>query len=68
MSRRVVKNIRAVKRFDDFLRHAAKERLIKGTDKKYRFDSEMTDMMMNCPSFMKVAKELTEYPKKEDLK
>jgi len=28
----------------------------------------MTDMMMNCPSFMKVAKELTEYPKKEDLK
>ena len=68
MSSRKSIGIRAAKRFDEFLKRAALERIKAGADKKFRNDPELTDMMLNCPSFRKVAEELTRLPKREDQK
>lgn len=59
------KIIRASHKWDEFLETAARERVLNGVDKKFRSDVELSEMVMNCPSFKEVAKELTKYPRKD---
>ena len=68
MAKTKSKIIRASERFDEFLIRAANQRVKNNVDKRGRHHPELTDMMLNCPSFMKVAEELTRLPKKEDIR
>lgn len=60
----ILKVDRELKKILDDARH---ERVIRGLDKDKQSYPRVTKMMMNCPSFNTVVKELKTLPKKEDL-
>lgn len=55
--------------FEKVLRDIARERLIKDldSDKKFRSPREITGMMLNCPAFPDIKKQLITMKRKEDL-
>ncbi len=61
------RTFRIHERFMQRLRKAKAIRVVNGVDKKFRNDKELTGMMLNCPSFPSVEKELGTIPKKEDI-
>ena len=60
--------IKVSPKFNQFLKEIKPLRIKNGIDKKYRSDRELTEMLMNTPSFSKVKLELFTLPKKEDIK
>lgn len=60
--------MRADKKFKKELNDMKISRIKNGVDKEFRSDREMTELMLKAPSFKDVKKELSTFPRKEDLK
>ena len=60
--------IRVSDGFRNLLKETKVARIQNSIDKKLRSDRELSEMIMNCPSFKNVEKELKLTPKKEDLR
>ena len=61
------KPVRISPDFETELRDLARLRIKNEVDRKFRSIREMSEMVLRCPSFPNIKKELSTIPKKEDL-